>query len=63
MIDEALRDRFNEDWWRNPKAGPWIVGELFAPGQREMAEEMASRVSGKSLGFEPLVRAIENALQ
>lgn len=63
VIDEALRDRFNEDWWRNPKAGPWIVGELFAPGQREMAEEMASRVSGKSLGFEPLVRAIENALQ
>ena len=63
VIDEALRERFNEDWWRNPDAGPWIVGELFASGQREMTEEMASRVSGRSLGFEPLVRAIENALQ
>ena len=63
VLDQALRERFNEDWWRNPAAGPWIVGELFAPGQREMAEEMATRVSGRSLGFEPLVRAIESVLQ
>jgi len=42
--------------------GPWIVAELFSHGQRELAEEQARRVSGKSLGFAPLVRAIEHLL-
>lgn len=63
LLDETLTERFNDDWWRNPKAGPWIVGELFGQGQRELADEQARRVSGKALGFAPLVRAIERMLQ
>lgn len=62
LVNETLTERFNEDWWRNPKAGPWIVGELFAHGQRELAHEQAARVRGKTLGFAPLVRAIERML-
>ncbi|MGH7668498.1 MAG: hypothetical protein ACRENQ_03310 [Gemmatimonadaceae bacterium] len=62
LINETLTERFNEDWWRNPSAGPWIVNELFAPGQREMAHEQAARVSGKSLSFAPLVRSVERLL-
>jgi hypothetical protein len=62
LLNETLVERFNEDWWRNPKAGPWIVAELFNRGQSELAEEQARRVSGKSLGFAPLVRAIEGML-
>ena len=62
LITETLRERYNEDWWRNPKAGPWIVAELFGVGQRETATEQAMRVAGKELGFEPLVRAIEREL-
>jgi hypothetical protein len=62
LINEALVERFNDDWWRNPSAGPWIVGELFGHGQRELAGEQAMRVTGKSLGFAPLARAIERML-
>jgi hypothetical protein len=62
LITETLRERFNEDWWRNPHAGPWIVDELFAEGQRELATEQALRVSGKQLGFAPLLRAVEREL-
>ena len=59
LLDETLVERFDEDWWRNPHAGPWIVGQLFGEGQRELAHELAQRVTGKPLGFGPLVRAIE----
>ncbi len=62
LLDETLTERFNDDWWRNPNAGPWIVGELFGRGQRELADEQAMRVSGKVLGFAPLVRSIERML-
>jgi len=62
LLDETLTGRFDADWWRNPRAGPWIVGELFGHGQRELADEQAQRVSGKALGFAPLVRSIERML-
>ncbi|HVT37924.1 MAG TPA: hypothetical protein VHE78_02665 [Gemmatimonadaceae bacterium] len=62
VLAETLVERYNADWWRNPRAGPWIVGELFARGQRELAEEQAKRVSGKVPSFAPLVRAIEQLL-
>lgn len=62
LVTETLVERFDEDWWRNPKAGPWMVQELFGHGQRELADEQAQRVSGKPLSFAPLVRAIERAL-
>lgn len=53
VLDEALTARFDEDWWRNPSAGPWIVQSLFAEGQRESADEIAARVGvgmGVSVG-------------
>ena len=59
VLDESLRERFDEDWWRNPKAGPWISGELFGHGQRELADEQAQRVAGKGLSFAPVIAAIE----
>jgi hypothetical protein len=62
LLDETLTERYDEDWWRNPRAGPWIVQSLFAEGQRDLAHELASRVSGRELSFAPLVRALERAL-
>lgn len=59
LLDEGLTNRFNEDWWRNPAAGPWIAGELFAEGQRESASELARRVAGVDISFGPLTRKIE----
>ena len=62
LLAETLTERYDADWWRNPRAGPWICGTLFGEGQRELADELAQRVSSKPLSFAPLVRAIERAL-
>jgi hypothetical protein len=63
VLNEKLTARFDVDWFRNPSAGPWMVGELFSHGQRETAEEISSRVGGGTLSFHPLVRKIEALLE
>jgi len=63
LIAETLVERFDADWWRNPRAGPWICSALFGEGQRELADEQAQRVAGKKLTFAPLVRAVTRLLQ
>ena len=63
LLTETLRERFNEDWWRNPHAGPWIVDSLLGEGQRELADELAQRASGQVLSFDPLVRATEALME
>jgi hypothetical protein len=63
VIDEELTRRFDLDWHRNPKAGPWMVEELFSLAQRETAEELGTRLGAKDgLSFAPLVRSLEAAL-
>ena len=62
LFAEQLRERFDEDWWRNPRAGPWIVGALYGEGQRELAHELAARIAGRPLSFDPLVRSAESLL-
>jgi hypothetical protein len=61
-LREALTARFDEDWYRNPRAGPWMVRELFAEGQRELASELAERVGAPPLSFDPVVKSIEAGL-
>jgi len=62
LLAETLVERYDEDWWRNPRAGPWVCAALFGEGQRELAHEQAQRVSGKALSFAPLIRAVERML-
>jgi hypothetical protein len=49
------------DWYRNPRAGGYLQ-HLMSRGQAENADELATRVSGATLEFEPLARQIEAAL-
>jgi hypothetical protein len=62
LLSEALRDRYDEDWWRNPRAGPWVEQTLFAEGQRELAHELGKRVTRRELSFVPIVAEIERLL-
>jgi hypothetical protein len=62
VLSETLTERYNEDWWRNPRAGPWVSQALFSEGQRELADELAQRVSGRELSFAPVIRDIEQQL-
>jgi hypothetical protein len=62
LVSETLTQRYDVDWWRNPRAGPWLVQSLLSEGQRELAHEQARRISGGELSFAPLVREIERLL-
>jgi hypothetical protein len=62
LLTETLVERYDVDWWRNPRAGPWMVAAMFGEGQRELAHEQAARIAGKSLSFAPLVRAVERMI-
>ena len=62
VLTATLVERFDDDWFRNPKAGPFIVGQLFAEGQRELAHELSARVTGQPLSFAPLIRSVETLL-
>ena len=62
LLTDTLVERYDADWWRNPRCGPWMVETLFGEAQRELAHEQAQRVSGKAISFAPLVRSIEGML-
>ncbi len=62
LLTETLVERYDADWWRNPRCGPFVMQSLFGEAQRELAQEQAVRVAGKALSFDPLVRSIERML-
>jgi hypothetical protein len=66
QLQAALRyvlvSQFDDDWYRNPRAGPWMVRELFGEAQRELASELAQRVGAPALSFDPVIKAIEAGL-
>lgn len=62
LLTETLVERYDVDWWRNPRAGPWIAQALFGEAQRELAHEQAERVARKTMDFAPLVRSVERML-
>lgn len=59
LLTETLVERYDVDWWRNPRAGPWIAQALFGEAQRELAHEQAERVAKKPMDFAPLIRSVE----
>ena len=62
LITETLRERYDADWWRNPRAGPWIAESLMAHGQELPAGAIAAQLGAAGLSFAPVVRTIERAL-
>jgi hypothetical protein len=50
VISSHLRERFDEDWFRNPRAGDALLG-LFRPGQSFTASEIAVQLSSRPLAF------------
>jgi hypothetical protein len=61
VMGETLREQFDEDWYRNPRAGAFVQ-HLMSGGQQENADRLAARVTGRALDFEPLARQLEAAL-
>lgn len=64
-LSQTLRERFDEDWWRNPRAGPWLVTDLWAAGGSLDAESVAQRARGgerQPLDWSRAARTLESAL-
>jgi len=61
LLEASLRERFDEDWFRNPRCGQWLL-ELFSRGQRDDAASLAGAVLGHALDFGPLAARAEAAL-
>jgi len=61
-LHRALRDRFDSDWFRNPRAGPYLA-DLWALGQSRPLEALArERLGLDELGFEPLLGMIHERI-
>jgi hypothetical protein len=61
-LHHVLRDRFDEDWFVNPAAGPFFR-ELWSIGQAEPAETLArERLGLERLDFAPLLAMMEGQL-
>jgi hypothetical protein len=61
LISEKLRQRFDEDWYRNPQAGEF-VHQLMSRGQGTPADGFANEVAGVDLTFDALIRRVESLL-
>ncbi len=54
LLADRLRDRFDEDWYRNPRSAPYLE-DLFARGHADDGEALARRLGADALDFD-LVR-------
>ncbi len=60
-LASTLVERFDEDWFRNPKAGE-AVEALMSRGQADPADRLAAEFSGSDLGFAPVTARLTAAL-
>lgn len=57
-LHQELRDRFDEDWFENPRTGSFLL-DLFSLGQALPAEDLArERLGVERLDFGPLLEMI-----
>ncbi len=60
-LSMVLTDRFDEDWYRNPRAGAFVQ-DLMSRGQADPADRLAVEATGQSLSFAPLLARLAAAL-
>lgn len=62
QLDRELRERFDEDWYRNPRTGPFL-GDWFANGLRFSAAEVAASLGSDRLGADALIAAVRRPFE
>ncbi len=55
LLETALRDKYDEDWFRNPQTGEFLLS-LFRAGRRDDAVDLALQWSGQRVSAEVLGR-------
>ncbi|MEE8135121.1 MAG: hypothetical protein V3T56_08680 [Gemmatimonadales bacterium] len=61
MLAMHLKEQFDEDWYRNPHAGDFVLG-LMQRGQGDPANRLAEDVLGQALTFDHVVHRLEELL-
>jgi len=62
LLADGLRERFDEDWYRNDRTGPFLR-ECWQQGLRSPLEAVLQEIGLGPLGPEPLLRRITQHLQ
>ena len=63
LLTETLVERYDADWWRNPRAGPWIVrGAVRRRRSASWRRSWRSAWRGRRCRFAPLIRSVERML-
>ena len=57
QLREFLVERFDEEWYRNDRTGPFLI-DLWRQGQRHRAEELAAQLGLPDAGLAPLLRSL-----
>src|SRR5690606_6277320 len=61
VLSHHMRDRYDEDWWRNPRSGTLLL-DLFGSGRSYTAGEMSMQIDAAPLSFERLRWSVEERL-
>lgn len=57
QLRQHLRERFDEEWYRNDRTGPFLLA-LWQQGQRQTVEELAAELGLGPLSLDPLLARI-----
>ena len=61
LVDELVQ-LFDVDWYRNPRAGPWLAQNVLGPADGELAGEVVVRAVGREASLKPYIGRLERAL-
>jgi len=61
VVSGSLTERFDEDWYRNPRAGAFVQ-HLMSRGQADNADQLAAQTTGSPLTFDAVTRRLETVL-
>ena len=61
-LREFLMERFDEEWYRNDRTGPFLIG-LWRQGQRHRVEALAQQLGLPDEGLAPLLRQLTRPLR
>jgi hypothetical protein len=62
VLAEELVQRFDVDWYRNPRTGPWLVQSMLAPAAGEIAGELIARATGRKATAAPWTARLERVV-
>ena len=62
QLRRELRERFDDDWYRNPQAGPFL-GDWFAHGLRFSAADLAATLGTDQLGADAVIATVRESFE